>query len=392
MSEETTVLGEEKIAAAETEIGSGLWGEKVATIAPKVELQTPAAEVILPKIEDEEEILDPVEWLKREFEVDDPAILKAEREELKALKANPPKSEEIKFNDEESKHIYQLVSEGKESRKKLREHLEKQEQIETLSSIPVDKDSAEEIIKLQMRIKHPELTSKEIDFEYKQNYSIPKQPVQRATEEEEEFNERTSEWKEQVANIEMKRVIAAKTAQPELSKLKSEVILPPIQKIETQQVNNAPTQEELDAIKKSIGNFIQGVESDLKNFNEISVTVDDKDVKIPVSYIFSPEEKAEVNAQLKVLAEQNFNANAVFAERWINQDNTFNVSRMIRDLAILNNSDKMNLKFAQDAASKRLNEYTKEKKNIQLEGITTRQNGQLEATQVMDKVAEALWK
>lgn len=392
MSEETLVIPEEKIIAAEAEIGAGMWGEKPKETEIKTnitpEVKTPASTTET----EEEEILDPKEWLKREFEIDDPAILKAEREELKVLKANPPKAEEIKFQDEESKHIYQLISGGKEKRKELRESLEKQEMIENLSSVEVNKDNAEGIIKFQMRLKNP-LTPAEIDFEYKQNYTAPKEPKQRATEEEDEFNERLEEWKEQVNNLQIKKIIAAKMAQPELSKLKSDIVLPQIQQKEIQQVEKTLTQKELDEQKLAADNFIHSVESDLKNFNEVSVTVKDKDVEILTSYVFSPEEKAEVNAQLKILAENNFNSNAVFADRWVNEDKTFNVSRMIRDMAILNNADKMNQKFAEDGANKRLNEYTKLKKNIQLESTSpAHQNGQLEPEKAMQSLGAAMWK
>lgn len=390
MSEET--ITPEKVAEVETKVGEGFWGASPSTTkAPEENNGKPAETTSANTSKDEEEILEPTEWLKREFDVDDVAVLKAEREEYKKFKANPVTKEELKFADDESKHIYQLISEGKEKRKEVRQFLETQEQLETFSSIEVNKDNAEDIIKLQMKLRNRNLTPSEIDFEYKQNYVAPREPKQKVSEDADEFEERVAEWKEQVANIETKKVIAAKMAQPELSKLKSDIVLPPIQEKVKQELPKQQTQEELDAVKKDIDNFVHVTSTGLNDFNEIAATVKDKDVEIPISYKFSPEEKALIGEQLKVLAVSGFDANAILADRWVNEDKTFNVSRMIRDLAILNNEDKITQKIANDSASKRLREYTKDKKNIHLEGDNGKQNGQFDSSKAMEQVEAAMW-
>jgi hypothetical protein len=389
MSEET--ITPETVAEVETKVGEGFWGASPSTLKPAEETKTESDTKTTATTTEDEEILEPTEWLKREFDVDDVAVLKAEREEYKKFKANPVTKEELRFADDESKHIYQLISEGKEKRKEVRQFLETQEQLENFSSIEVNKDNAEDIIKLQMKLRNRNLTPSEIDFEYKQNYVAPREPKQKVSEDADEFEERVAEWKEQVANIETKKVIAAKMAQPELSKLKSDIVLPPIQEKVKQELPKQQTQEELDAVKKDIDNFVHVTSTGLNDFNEIAATVKDKDVEIPISYKFSPEEKALIGEQLKVLAVSGFDANAILADRWVNEDKTFNVSRMIRDLAILNNEDKITQKIANDSASKRLKEYTKDKKNIHLEGDNGKQKGQFDSSKAMEQVEAAMW-
>jgi len=124
----------------------------------------------------EDEIIEPKEWLKREFGVEDAALLKAEREELKRLKEQSPA--EIKFADDQSKQIYELLREGGDKKKAVRQFLETQERIETLVTSEVSKETADDIIKLSMQLKYKDLTPKEIEYKFNKEFSLPKEPVQ----------------------------------------------------------------------------------------------------------------------------------------------------------------------------------------------------------------------
>lgn len=381
-------ISTEVIEKADIQIGAGIWGDKSTVSADKPVVEDKKIDDII--VDKPIEI--PVEWLKKEFEIEDPAILKAEREELKSLKANPPKADEIKFADEQSKQIHELLREGKpENKKAIREYLQVQEQLDELTSITeVNKDNAEDIIKLQLKLTNKTLSPKEVDFEYKQFYTATKEPVQKASEDEDDFKERHDEWKEQVSIIEMRRIVAAKKAQPELAKLKTEIVLPEIQ--QPKQATKQPTQEELETAKRAVTGFIESVETDLKTLNETSIMVKDEEVQIPISYVYSPEEKAKVSQQLKDFASDNFNANVIFAERWLTEDGTLNVSRMTRDLARLNSGDKIEQKIGNDAAAKRLKEYTRDKKNIHIDGGGSNQNGNFDPVKAIEEVEAAIWK
>lgn len=326
----------------------------------------------------ENEIAVPIDWLKKEFEIEDPAILKAEREELKTLKAAPPKTEEIKFADDQSRQIYELLREGGDKKKEVLQILKTQEQIENIAALQVDKDNAAEIIKLQIRLKNKQLSPSEVEFEYKQNYEVPKEPVQKATEDDDDFNERVEEWKEKVNIIETKRVIAAKMAQPELEKLKSELVLPEINK--GTEVKKEPTPEELEAFNNTKNSFLQSAKQSVEGFNGFTAQVKDKDVDYSVTYAPSKEEKALIADKLSVLAESGFDANEVFAERWYDVDTkTFKVEQMTEDLSRIFMGKNSDQKLAVEAANKRMEAFIKEKKNVSVtegnQGSTFQPNG-----------------
>lgn len=390
-----TQVSEEQIATAETQVGAGIWGDKSIV----VDTAKPAAEAVVADVKDtvvvapanvESDTIDEDAYVKSNFEYDNADSLKQALADYKELKAKPPVAsvEEPKFANDESKLIYEHLFKG--DKKAVREFLETQERIENLTTAEVTADTAAEIIKLDMQLKNKNLTAKEIEFQYKQNFVASKEPVQRASETDDEFQERMDEWKESAANIEMKRVIAAKMAQPELEKLKSQIVLPNIAKPE------APvkqlTQEDLDAAKRIADGFVQDVESDLKTLNEFSVTYKDEAVQIPVSYALTADEKIKVTNQLRTFAQNNFDANTIFAERWLNADGSMNVSRMTRDLARLNSQEKIDQKLVDDAVGKRMKQYTKEKKNIKLNADGGGQNnGQFDMLKAIEETEAAIW-
>ncbi len=332
----------------------------------------------------------PLDWLKKEFEIEDPAILKAEREELKTLKANPQK-EQIKFADEQSKHIYELLSQGAEKRKEVLQVLKNQEEIENLSGLEVNKDNAADIIKLQMKLKNKQLTASEIEFEYKQSFVAPKEPVQKSSELDDDFEERVAEWKEKVSEVEMRRIIAAKMAQPELAQLKSEIVLPEIQR-DNQSTEKAPTPEELAAFENDKKSFVTSAEGLINGFNGISGQVKDKDVDYLVNYAISPEGKTLVASKLKEFAESGFNANALFTDLWLDDNNNLKVDQMVEDLSLLFEGKKAIPKLVNDAANKRIETYLKDKKQINLK--ETNETGKLNLEKAgkdtMDNLREAM--
>ena len=102
--------------------------------------------------------------------------------------------------------------------------------------------------------------------------------------------------------------------------------------------------------------------------NGFNVEYKDEDVTVQSNYSPSVEEKKEVAAQMKTLAENGFNANSIFAERWVNDDETLNTDKIARDLNLLQSEDKIMQKLVNDAVAKRLSEYRKTTSNIKVDG------------------------
>ena len=337
---------------------------KNETVVPAV--NTPAAQPVITPPESiiEEEILDPKDWLKRELDIDDIDLLKSEREELKKLRETSPT--EIKFADEQSKVIHELIREGK--KKEVREFLDTQDKLETLSTANVDKDNAEAIIKLCISLKNKNLTPQEVDFQYKQDYTTSKEPVQKTAELDEDFEERLNEWKEKAATIETKRVIAAKMLQPELEKLKSQIVLPELSK-----KPDAPTQESLDAqieaAKKIRENFLNKLESDYAKLDGFVTTVKDELVEIPVAFKVPDEAKVAIKERLKA----GFDLNDFLDKRWSDSAGIQKIENIMSDIFILENLDKILSGVANNAANQRLVEHRKQAGNIHVNGKTSQE-------------------
>ena len=316
---------------------------------------------------------DTKEWLKQEFDVDDVSVIKGEREELKTLRE---KVKEQDFANEDSKKVYDYLREGKED--DLYNFLNQKKQVEKLSKADLtDKSIAAELVKFGIQRENPSLTSDDVDFLFKQKYSIPKEPKEEDFVIDTDYEAALGTWKEQVQNIEKGMVIEAKMQQPKLAQLQQEIVLPDIRK---EQQSNAPSQEDLAALQQMQQSFLQTVKTSVDGFKGFDVNVKDKDVDYVVSYAPSVEEKTLVSEKLNEFAQSGFDANVVLAERWVNKDGkSLNVEQMVKDLSLIYSNEKQSQKLVADAANKRLELYLKEKKNINLNETNNSQfvpNGQ----------------
>lgn len=345
---------------------------------------TPPAATLPPATEEKV----PFEWLKKEFGIEDHTVLKAEREELARLKA-APKAEEIKFENEQSKQVHELLRQGKV--KDVVKILQQQEELESYTSGEVTKDNADHVIKLGMKLKYPTLSKEQIDFQFNEDYSVPSKPSQKTDELDDEYEVRVAEWKQQVSRVEMKKTIAATMAIPELQNAKTKIVLPEIEK-QPAAVNQEPTQEELAAFEQTKQAFVKASEDAVNGFTGISVQIKDKDVDYNVAYVPSEEEKTVVKSLIKEFADSGFNANALFVNRWVAEDGkTIKAEQMTSDLIALFGKEKIHQKLATEAANQRMELHLKGKKNIHLENAPPAQTNQLEAKTESQKMQEQFW-
>jgi hypothetical protein len=305
--------------------------------------------------------------------------------EIKSLREKAEKN--FEFKNEDSKKVAEYIIEGKED--DLYAFLDNKKKVEKLSTANVeDINVAAQLVKFDLRNANKNLNEDEIDFLFNEKYATPEKPIQGEFEEDDDYNSKVKIWEKQVSNIEKRMIIEAKMAQPKLAQLKSELVLPNISK-ESSQVQ--PTQEDLTAAKEQQDSFIKFAESKAKDFTGFSVQVKDKDVNYTVSYAPSQEEKTLVTNKLKEFAESGFNANALLADRWVAEDGkTIKVEKMVKDLSRLYADDKATQKLVLDASNKRIEAYLKEKKQINVNGLS--QNGQFNPsnnTTVLDEVREA---
>lgn len=314
-------------------------------------------------------------------------------DEAKAAKAKleefekAPKTEPLKFN-ETSEKILNALKEGKED--ELYSYMQTKKQLERVEKLDIAKTKdAAEVIKLGMQYKNQDLTPDEVDFLFEEKFNIPEKPKQSEGQEDDEYAVAVEKWEKHKAMVEKKMVIEAKMTKPELSKYKSELVLPDIPKAEpVQQKELSP--EELAANKKYVDDYLQSVDSDVKNFAGINVVYKDEAVEIPISYALSDEQKTSLTKQLKSLAANNFDTNSIFADRWLKEDGSVNVIQMTEDLSRVMYGKEMDKKFANDAASKRLAHQIKTKSNITIGGEKSQTTQQEEKTEG-EKEVKHLW-
>ena len=162
--------------------------------------------------------------LKEKFGYEKPEDALTEIEQLRALKAAPPKAD-LTFENEESEKLFKAWKSGKQD--EVFEYLAEKKKLETLTSQEVNRDTAGDIIKLGMQLKYKDLTKEEIEYKFNKQFALPKQPVyNELVESEEDYQVKLDEWKERVADIEMSKIIEAKLAKPDLEGAKSKLVLP----------------------------------------------------------------------------------------------------------------------------------------------------------------------
>jgi hypothetical protein len=191
--------------------------------------QTTVIPEIIPPVVSDAPVLvqDAFAILKDKFQYQNPEDAVAEIESLRAFKNAPVTSSEIKFENEDSEKLFKAIASGK--RKEAYQILDKLERIESLTG-EVTKDNADQIIKLAMQLENPDLTGDEVNYRFNKMFTVPKAPVwDKATEEEEDYNNRKADWQSQVEDVEMNKRIEAKLAKPKLEAAKSKIVFPEIE-------------------------------------------------------------------------------------------------------------------------------------------------------------------
>lgn len=336
---------------------AGGWSEQLpeAKTEQPVINQESATQTEVAKVE--EEIIEPKEWLKRELEVEDVSEVKAWRDELKKLKETP---QEYKFENEESKRMAEAISKG--DRKEILRILNTQDRLERFTASEVNDDTAADIIKLGMQLKYKDLSPSEIDYKYNKEFSIPREPMQGVDEIDEEFTARKAEWQEKVNDVKMNRNIEAKLAKPELEKLKSQIVLPELNKPSTQEANQ-PTEAELKQIRD---NFLAALDSNYNKVEGFNTMVKDQFVEIPIAFKIPDDAKVAIKGRLV----EGMDVNAYMDKRWFDEKGNAKVENIFYDQYILENLDKILSSVANNAASRRLEEYIKQSKNLNVNGST----------------------
>lgn len=337
------------------------------------------------------EVVDADDYLKTNLGYQSWDEAKKEIAELKKLKEAPLSG--FKFENEKSQKLFEAFTK-ENGEEEIFNYLNQKRQLERVEKLDVNNaNDASEIIKLNLRLKHTELSDGEISEMFDETYGKPSKPVQEFGEDDAEYELKLQGWKTRTDAIERKIIREGKMMRPEVLSFNEKIVLPNIKEVAT--INNEPSQEDLAAQKLFADNFLKSAKEAVASLSEYSAALKDKDVELTASYGFSQEEKAVIDSQIADFADKNFDANVIFAKRWLNADGSLNSQQMVKDLSLLQSGEKISQKLVSEAASKRLELYLKEKKRINVSDTTTRggfipdENGMTEQQKLQDWVWNA---
>lgn len=373
-TQETTATQQQ--APEQTPFGTQSWTE-TPPAAPTQDQQTaqtqaPAQTQTEPIKPDttttQEEIVDVKEWVKREYGWDDPELGKKELAELRAKAQTPA---EIKFANEASEKFFNYLKEGKEE--DVYSYLDTKRKLSA-----AEKLDATAALKLHIAQTNKHFTTADVEDVFEEKYSTPKKPVQNADEDVEEYNSRVAEWQSGVEKITRRIERDAITAKQELARLNSELILPDLKKELAEPQSNS---EALKKIEEARNVYLKRLESDYKNFNGYELKYKDEEVEIPVNFAVSEEERIALKTEL-----ESFDVNSFIEKRWLDEQGYPIVSKIMDDITLLRNKEKVFQKMINEVGSKMREHYIAIKSNISLNNGNT-QTFQPQKTQQNGKAA-----
>lgn len=335
-----------------------------------------------------DDVVDADEYLRQNLGYESWDAAKQEIEELKKLK-EAQQANEIKFANDESEKLFKALQEGKED--EIFEVLSKKQEFKRIEKLDVtNPKDASELIKANLKLKHPQLDLTEIEDIFQENYYKSPKPTQRDDQTDEEYQEALEDWKLRTEAIDRKMVRDAKIAKPEVLSLQSKIVIPDIPTNNSQAAGQ--TQEDLEAFTKAKESFVKSAETVLKDFNGFVATVKDKDVEIPVNYDLSKDEKDTLSGYVKNFAEK-LDANVLFADRWLDKNGSIKTEQVIKDLSKVLFEESKTQKFVNDAAAKRLELYLKDKKKVDVSGgSNSRTTFEPTSEQAqLEKLRESVW-
>jgi hypothetical protein len=309
---------------------------------------------------DADEIVDELEYLEKQTGYKSWDEVKATKTELEQLKAKPQTAAERKFANEKSKQLAEAWEAGETD--KVYDFLHTERQLKKAAEL-----SAADAIKLHLQQSNLHYKAADVEDVFKERYSMPKKPVQRASEETEEFQERMDEYTERVGMITRAIERDGIAAKQDLAKQITELVPPEIPK---RQEAQGPSQEALDGRRAFIEGFVKALPKELENFKGFNTVFKDEEVEIPISYGISPEEIKVYQTKLEAFANANLDTNTLFTERWLNKDGTINASKAAEDLYVLDNLDKILSKVATETGNQRMKAKFKQASNIKVDGET----------------------
>lgn len=282
-----------------------------------------------------------------------------------ATEQEPQEPTKIQFEweNEVAKNIYDSLVEGNVS--EIADILYEQKVLSEL-----DKMDESDILKLRLAYEYPDLTPQEIEEEFASKYSVDKDFDESLMSEEEIAAKRKQiEKQEKVLARELKKDV--REAKDYLQTLKQDISFPDIlsqfqeqtqPSVNTEEVVSQylKTQEEeqTKAYEQARQMYEQSIETGLNAFEGFNVNYKDEEVQFDGKYALTPEEKAQLQNDLKA-----FDLESFYGPRYY-KDGKYDTKQLAEDVYFLQNRDKIVNSMVTQAVSKAKADLLKSMKNI----------------------------
>ena len=289
----------------------------------------------------------------------------AEPAQVEPAQSEPSEPTKIQFEweNEVAKNIYDSLTTGNIS--EVADILYEQKVLSEL-----DKMDESDILKLKIAYDYPDLSPEEIEEEFASKYAVDKDfDESLMTEEEIAAKRKQIEKQEKVLARELKKDV--REAKDYLQTLKQDISFPDIlsqfqeqsqPSVNTEEVVSQylKTQEEeqAKAYEQARQMYEQSIESGLNAFEGFNVNYKDEEVQFDGKYALSPEEKAQLQNDLK-----DFDLESFYGPRYY-KDGKYDTKQLAEDVYFLQNRDKIVNSMVTQAVSKAKADLLKGMKNI----------------------------
>jgi hypothetical protein len=301
---------------------------------------------------------------------DEPTQTSAEPTQAEPAQVEPTQSEpqepqkiEFEWESEVAKNIYDSLTTGNIS--DVADILYEQKVLSEL-----DKMDESDILKLKIAYDYPDLSPEEIEEEFASKYAVDKDfDESLMTDEEIAAKRKQIEKQEKAIARELKKDV--REAKDYLQTLKQDISFPDIlsqfqeqsqPSVNTEEVVSQylKTQEEeqAKAYEQARQMYEQSIDSGLNAFEGFNVSYKDEEVQFDGKYALSPEEKAQLQNDLKA-----FDLESFYGPRYY-KDGKYDTKQLAEDIYFLQNRDKVVNSMVTQAVSKAKADLLRGMKNI----------------------------
>lgn len=269
---------------------------------------------------------------------------------------------QFEWENEVAKDIYDNLTNGNIS--EVADILYEQKVLSEL-----DKMDESDVLKLKIAYDFPDLTPEEIQEEFESKYGIDRDFDESLMSEEEiSAKKRQIEKQEKALAREMKKDV--REAKDYLQTLKQDISFPDIlsqfqesqQSVNTDEIVSqylkSQEEEQSKVYQQAREMFENSIDEGLKSFEGFKVNYKDEEVQFDGNYSLSPEEKMQLQNDLK-----NFDLESFYGPRYY-KDGKYDTKQVAEDVYFLQNRDKIVNSMVTQAVSKAKADLLKGMKNI----------------------------